>query len=57
MYTFFFQYSDIYYHIYSTIKCSHSFFLSPPLPMFIFLFFFFSFLFLEKSLRMYVDSR
>lgn len=56
MYTFFFQYSDIYYHIYSTIKCSHSFFLSPPLPMFIFLFFF-SFLFLEKSLRMYVDSR
>lgn len=22
----FFQYSDIYYHIYSTIKCSHSFF-------------------------------
>lgn len=36
-----------------------SFFLSfsPPSPCSFFSFFFFSFLFLEKSLRMYVDSR
>lgn len=47
----FFQYSDIYYHIYSTIKCSHSFFFNHVLFLFFFLFF------LEKSLRMYVDSR
>lgn len=44
----FFQYSDIYFHIYRTIKCFCSLFF-----FFCLLFFFF---FKEKSLRMYVDS-
>lgn len=43
-----FQYSDIYFHIYRTIKCFCSLFFLLFRPLF--------FVFLEKSLRTYVDS-